>query len=127
LRGPAPIPGRARRRAELARLADAKDALAADGGVVGIHAIDGMAGIGKTAFAIHAAHRLAPSFPDGQSLESSWLMPGSPAAWLVPEAVVVVFDQVWPVEPRVVEAGADLGQAVEEPGQTRRDGKRAAG
>jgi tetratricopeptide (TPR) repeat protein/transcriptional regulator with XRE-family HTH domain len=54
------------RRAELARLADAMDALAAEGGVVGIHAIDGMAGIGKTAFAVHAAHRLAPSFPDGQ-------------------------------------------------------------
>jgi tetratricopeptide (TPR) repeat protein/transcriptional regulator with XRE-family HTH domain len=36
------------------------------GGVVGIHAIGGMAGIGKTAFAVHAAHRLAPRFPAGQ-------------------------------------------------------------
>jgi len=36
------------------------------GGVVGIHAIDGMAGIGKTAFAVHAAHQLVPHFPDGQ-------------------------------------------------------------
>ena len=34
--------------------------------VFGIHAVDGMAGIGKTAFAVHAAHRLAASFPDGQ-------------------------------------------------------------
>ena len=41
-------------------------ATAAGGGVVGIHAIDGMAGIGKTTFAVHAAHRLAGSFPDGQ-------------------------------------------------------------
>ena len=34
--------------------------------MVGIHAIDGMAGIGKTTFAVHAAHRLAAGFPDGQ-------------------------------------------------------------
>ena len=34
--------------------------------VVSIHAIGGMAGVGKTAFAVHAAHKLAPGFPDGQ-------------------------------------------------------------
>ena len=38
----------------------------ATGGVIGIHAVDGMAGIGKTAFAVHAAHRLADRFPDAQ-------------------------------------------------------------
>jgi tetratricopeptide (TPR) repeat protein/transcriptional regulator with XRE-family HTH domain len=54
------------RGAELAQLLGATDSLAAAGGVVGIHAIDGMAGIGKTTFAVHAAHRLAPGFPDGQ-------------------------------------------------------------
>src|SRR5271170_4903412 len=51
------------RRHELAELADAA---AGTGGVVSIHAIGGMAGIGKTAFAVHAAHRLAGRFPGGQ-------------------------------------------------------------
>ena len=41
-------------------------AVAVPGGVVGIHAIGGMAGVGKTAFAVHAAHQLAPRFPAGQ-------------------------------------------------------------
>ena len=42
------------------------DAAADSAGVVGIHAIGGMAGVGKTAFAVHAAHRLAPRFQAGQ-------------------------------------------------------------
>jgi hypothetical protein len=36
------------------------------GGVVGIHAIRGMAEVGKTAFAVHVEHQLAPQFPAGQ-------------------------------------------------------------
>ena len=40
-------------------------------GVVGIHAIGGMAGVGKTAFAVHAAHQLADRFPDGQILPAA--------------------------------------------------------
>jgi len=46
--------------------ASAERAPTGSGGVVGIHAIGGLPGIGKTAFAVHAAHRLAPRFPDGQ-------------------------------------------------------------
>jgi tetratricopeptide (TPR) repeat protein/transcriptional regulator with XRE-family HTH domain len=51
------------RQEELEQLVQAA---AVAGGVVGIHAIGGMAGVGKTAFAVHAAHRLAGRFPGGQ-------------------------------------------------------------
>ncbi len=54
------------RQAELARLMGTLNDVAAGGGVVGICAVNGMAGIGKTTFAVHAAHRLAGTFPDGQ-------------------------------------------------------------
>jgi tetratricopeptide (TPR) repeat protein/transcriptional regulator with XRE-family HTH domain len=51
------------RQRELDQLAEAASGA---GGAVGIHAIGGMAGVGKTAFAVHAGHRLAGRFPDGQ-------------------------------------------------------------
>jgi tetratricopeptide (TPR) repeat protein/transcriptional regulator with XRE-family HTH domain len=54
------------RQRELARVLATLVGGVADGGVVGIHAIDGMAGIGKTTLVVHAAHRLAAGFPDGQ-------------------------------------------------------------
>jgi tetratricopeptide (TPR) repeat protein/transcriptional regulator with XRE-family HTH domain len=54
------------REPELRVLMAAASGAARSGRVVGIHAIGGMAGVGKTTFAVHAAHRLAPRFPDGQ-------------------------------------------------------------
>ncbi len=58
---PAASPAFTGRASELAGFEHLDDAT-----TVVISAIDGMAGIGKTALAIHAAHRMADRFPDGQ-------------------------------------------------------------
>jgi DNA-binding SARP family transcriptional activator len=58
---PAPPAAFIGRTAELAQLDDIGDSSA-----VVITAIDGMAGVGKTALALHAARRLADRYPDGQ-------------------------------------------------------------
>ncbi|MEV0381491.1 tetratricopeptide repeat protein [Nonomuraea sp. NPDC050643] len=57
---PVDVPAFVGRARELALLGEVGDAA-----TVVITAIDGMAGVGKTALAVHAAHRLAPRFPDG--------------------------------------------------------------
>jgi tetratricopeptide (TPR) repeat protein/transcriptional regulator with XRE-family HTH domain len=55
------------RERELAQLTNVLEGSAGpEGVVVAIHAIDGMAGIGKTTFAVRVAHELASRFPDGQ-------------------------------------------------------------
>lgn len=53
------------RDAEVNRLLGLAGASVA-GRSTGICVVDGMAGVGKTAFAVHAAHHLAGDFPDGQ-------------------------------------------------------------
>ena len=58
---PYDTPDFAGRSAELGQLTRSQPS-----GVMTISAIDGMAGIGKTALAIHAAHQLAGCFPGGQ-------------------------------------------------------------
>jgi DNA-binding SARP family transcriptional activator len=62
---PADLPSFAGRETELSQVAQM---LGPDDGcpTVGICVIDGMAGIGKTTFAIHWAHRVAGHFQDGQ-------------------------------------------------------------
>jgi DNA-binding SARP family transcriptional activator/tetratricopeptide (TPR) repeat protein len=63
---PAPARHFAGRVAELEVLAGLLEEAADMGGTVVVSAIDGTAGIGKTALAVHWAHRVADRFPDGQ-------------------------------------------------------------
>ncbi|MCW8103513.1 AfsR/SARP family transcriptional regulator [Streptomyces tauricus] len=58
---PAGLPVFVGREAELAEVAGLSS-----GATVVVSAIAGTAGVGKTAFAVHWAHRIAGSFPDGQ-------------------------------------------------------------
>lgn len=62
---PGDIPDFAGRESELDRLLATIPAAGTTTAVV-ISAIDGMAGIGKTTLAVHAAHRLAARYPDAQ-------------------------------------------------------------
>jgi DNA-binding SARP family transcriptional activator/Tfp pilus assembly protein PilF len=63
---PTDLPSMTGRQAELDQLLALADRVGEHPGTAVIGAIDGMAGIGKTALAVHAAHKLAGRFPDGQ-------------------------------------------------------------
>ncbi|WP_148256644.1 AfsR/SARP family transcriptional regulator [Kribbella flavida] len=58
---PPDVPGFVGRTEQVEQLAQS-----AGDRVMALAAIDGMAGSGKTALAVHVAHQLAPRFPDGQ-------------------------------------------------------------
>ncbi|GAA3434166.1 AfsR/SARP family transcriptional regulator [Kutzneria kofuensis] len=62
---PYTLPDFVGRVAELASVANLAMA-AAERGRLTIVAVDGMAGVGKTSFALHAAYAIADQFPDGQ-------------------------------------------------------------
>lgn len=63
---PAHTPYFVGREHELAQLTKSFDIASQESGTVVITAIDGTAGIGKTALALHWAHRAKGRFPDGQ-------------------------------------------------------------
>ncbi|MER6386221.1 cyclophane-containing RiPP biosynthesis TPR protein HaaT [Streptomyces sp. NPDC001127] len=54
------------RTAELERLVGAVRGSQGRGEPLPVHVIDGMPGVGKTTFAVHAGHLLSERFPDGQ-------------------------------------------------------------
>lgn len=54
------------RSAELERLTRSVEASQDGGESLPVHVIDGMPGVGKTTFAVHAGHVLSARFPDGQ-------------------------------------------------------------
>jgi DNA-binding SARP family transcriptional activator/DNA-binding XRE family transcriptional regulator len=100
--------GRAGELATLSRLADQASRGA---GTVVISAIGGMAGIGKTALAVHWAHQAVGSFPDGQLYANlgGFGLSGTPAT---PGEVIRGFLDALGVTPGQIPAGLDAQVAL---------------
>jgi DNA-binding SARP family transcriptional activator len=92
----------------LARLNDALTAAPGDHapGTILVSAIEGAAGVGKTALGIHVAHRLADHFPDGQLYADLRGYDASQAP-LSPAAVLGQFLRALQVPPRQIPTSLD--------------------
>ena len=99
------------RAGELATLSRLADQAARGTGTVVISAIGGMAGIGKTALAVHWAHRAAASFPDGQLYANlgGFSLSGSPTT---PGEVIRGFLDALGVTPERIPTGLDAQVAL---------------
>jgi DNA-binding SARP family transcriptional activator len=92
--------GREATTAQVQRLLESEEATA-----IVISAIAGKAGVGKTALAVHVAHRLRPRFPDGQLYVN---LRGAEAQALDPPDVLAMFLRAVGVD------GARIPQGLEE-------------
>ena len=108
---PSAVPRFVGRAAELAALTSVLDQAAGTEGTVVISAIAGTAGIGKTALAVHWAHRVASRFPDGQLYVNLRGFGPSGTAMTPAEAVRLFLDGLG-VAPKRIPAGLDAQAAL---------------
>ncbi|WP_177320081.1 ATP-binding protein [Actinoplanes philippinensis] len=104
---PLDVPGFSGRDAELAEL----DAVLDQPRAVVVVTIAGLAGVGKTALAVHWAHRVADRFPDGQ-LYADLRGFGPAPAVTDPAEVLRAFLEALGVAPARVPAGPDARSAL---------------
>jgi tetratricopeptide (TPR) repeat protein len=91
---------------EMGRIASAVTDAASSGGVVAIHAIGGMPGVGKTALAVHVARRLRDRFGDRQLfIDLHAHTPGQDP--VAPEAALAGLLSAVGVDPRYLPADLD--------------------
>ena len=110
---PADVAGFVGRGAEMKHLLAEIEAATATGRnrTVAIHAVDGMAGVGKTAFAVHVAHHLAERFPDGQQFVG--LRAHAPSQERVdPATALETLLQADGVAPKKIPSGVDARAAL---------------
>ncbi|MEN3307128.1 MAG: hypothetical protein V7603_3330 [Micromonosporaceae bacterium] len=108
---PAPARHFVGRSTPLQELTDLVKRATSAGGTVVITAVDGTAGIGKTTLAVHWAHQVAGSFPDGQLYVNlrGFDPSGSP---MTPAEAVRGFLNAFEVEPHRIPAGVDAQAAL---------------
>ncbi|WP_033263256.1 ATP-binding protein [Amycolatopsis vancoresmycina] len=104
---PRDLPAFTGRDRELAELTATVSTAAGQGTLgVAVHVVDGMPGIGKTTFAVRAAHQLAGCFPDGQVfLELHGHSPGQ--APVDPGDALASLLLLWGVPAIAIPAGLD--------------------